>query len=102
MIWGDPLYRTFQTQLHIEAKDSPGVLAKVAAAISACEANINDLSIEPHGGGFAVLKLLLEVRSRQHLADVLRRVRQTAVVLKASRVLRSDRKNPSSPQSSFD
>ena len=102
VIWGDPLYRTFQTQLHIEAKDSPGVLAKVAAAISACEANINDLSIEPHGGGFAVLKLLLEVRSRQHLADVLRRIRQTAVVLKASRVLRSDRKNPSSPQSSFD
>ncbi|MFZ9243729.1 MAG: RelA/SpoT family protein [Burkholderiaceae bacterium] len=87
--WGDPLYRDFETHLDIEVSDSPGVLAKVASAISASGANIVDISIEQHGTGFARLRVAIEVKHRQHLADVLRRVRRNAVVTKASRITRA-------------
>ncbi|MEN9829670.1 MAG: hypothetical protein RLZZ409_408, partial [Pseudomonadota bacterium] len=87
--WGDPLYRDFETHLDIEVSDSPGVLAKVASAISASGANIVDISIEKHGTGFARLRVAIEVKHRQHLADVLRRVRRNAVVTKASRITRA-------------
>lgn len=88
IIWGDPIYRTFETHLHVDVKDAPGALAKVAGAISASDANIIDLTIERRGGGFSTLKVVLEVRGRDHLADVLRRVRLTASVNRAVRLLR--------------
>jgi GTP pyrophosphokinase len=87
--WGDPLYRDFETHLDIEVHDSPGVLAKVASAISASSANIVDISIEQHIAGFARIRVAIEVKHRQHLADVLRRVRHNAVVTKATRVTRA-------------
>lgn len=85
VVWGDPLFRVFQTQLDIEVNDEPGVLAKVAAAISACQANIVDISIEPHAGGLATLAVAIEVKNRLHLADVLRRVRRNNTVHRATR-----------------
>ncbi|MFM1880618.1 MAG: hypothetical protein RLZZ344_852 [Pseudomonadota bacterium] len=95
IIWGDPIYRTFETHLHIDVKDAPGALAKVAGAISASDANIIDLTIERRGGGFSTLKVVLEVRGRDHLADVLRRVRLTASVNRAVRLLRHNAKENS-------
>ncbi|MGA1253806.1 MAG: RelA/SpoT family protein [Burkholderiaceae bacterium] len=95
IIWGDPIYRTFETHLNIDVKDAPGALAKVAGAISASEANIIDLTIERRGGGFSTLKVVLEVRGRTHLADVLRRVRLTASVNRAVRLLRHSPKESS-------
>lgn len=93
IIWGDPIYRTFETHLHVDVKDAPGALAKVAGAISASDANIIDLTIERRGGGFSTLKVVLEVRGRDHLADVLRRVRLTASVNRATRLLRHSAKD---------
>jgi guanosine-3',5'-bis(diphosphate) 3'-pyrophosphohydrolase len=92
--WGDPLYRDFETHLDIEVSDSPGVLAKVASAISASGANIVDISIDQHGTGFAHIRVAIEVKHRQHLADVLRRVRRNAVVTKATRITRSKAGDP--------
>ena len=99
IIWGDPIYRTFETHLNVDVKDAPGALAKVAGAISTSEANIIDLTIERRGGGFSTLKVVLEVRGRVHLADVLRRVRLTTSVNRAVRLLRHNKKE-SSPSTS--
>jgi guanosine-3',5'-bis(diphosphate) 3'-pyrophosphohydrolase len=79
--------------MHVDVKDAPGALAKVAGAISASDANIIDLTIERRGGGFSTLKVVLEVRGRDHLADVLRRVRLTASVNRAVRLLRHSAKD---------
>lgn len=89
VVWGDTLLREFETHLDIDVTNSPGTLAKVAAAISARQANIIDLTIEPRAGGLATLHVSIEVRDRTHLADVVRMVRRSAAVTRAARRTRN-------------
>jgi GTP pyrophosphokinase len=86
--WGEPLHRTFETHLVVEVTDSPGVLALVAAAISTAHGNILDLRIERQETGFPRLHIAIEVRDRLHLAEVLRKIRRTSAVTRASRASR--------------
>lgn len=86
--WAETLHRQFEAHLAVELQDAPGVLAKIAAAISACEANIIDLTIEPRTTGISRMRVVVDVRDRRHLADVLRSIRHTGVVSKATRITR--------------
>jgi GTP pyrophosphokinase/guanosine-3',5'-bis(diphosphate) 3'-pyrophosphohydrolase len=62
------------------------VLAQVASAISAAEADITHLGMDPEPDEETTeLRLLVSVRDRVHMADVLRTMRRSPVVLKVSR-----------------
>jgi len=65
-----------------------GVLAQVASAVSAAEADITHISMgeEPQAGKDAEMNLLLSVRDRLHLADVLRTLNRSPAVRRAKRV----------------
>ena len=55
--------------------------------MSAAEADITHIDMsEAAGSETAELRLLLSVRDRQHLADVLRTLRRSRVVLRVGRV----------------
>ncbi|MBK8527154.1 MAG: bifunctional (p)ppGpp synthetase/guanosine-3',5'-bis(diphosphate) 3'-pyrophosphohydrolase [Rubrivivax sp.] len=85
--WADELTRSFETSVVALVSNGTGVLAQVAAAISAAEADIRHLDMGPENAAeTAELRLLLSVRDRLHLADVLRTVRRIPVVLRVSRV----------------
>jgi GTP pyrophosphokinase len=86
ILWAEDLKRPFQTQLDVETKDSRGILARVASAISAADANIVGANTAPKDQHLAIMHLTLEVRERQHLANVLRRIRRIPGVVKATRV----------------
>jgi GTP diphosphokinase / guanosine-3',5'-bis(diphosphate) 3'-diphosphatase len=86
ILWAEDLKRPFHTQLDIEAEDSRGILARVASAISAADANIVGVNTGPRDNTLAIMHLALEVRERQHLANVLRRIRRVPGVVKAIRV----------------
>jgi GTP pyrophosphokinase/guanosine-3',5'-bis(diphosphate) 3'-pyrophosphohydrolase len=63
------------------------VLAQVAAAISNAEADITHLDMgEERASESAELKLLISVRDRLHLAEVLRTLRRSSAVLRVWRV----------------
>jgi GTP pyrophosphokinase/guanosine-3',5'-bis(diphosphate) 3'-pyrophosphohydrolase len=68
-------------------KNGMGALAQVAQAVSSAEADIThiDMGDEPPGET-AELKLLVSVRDRLHLADVLRTLKRNPIVLKVQRV----------------
>ncbi len=85
--WSDELTRHFDTGIVALLKNGKGVLAQVAAAASAAEADIIhlDMGKEPAAETTEV-RLLLSVRDRQHLADVLRALRRVPTVLKVARV----------------
>ena len=70
----------------IETKDQRGILARVASAISATDANIAEANTAPKDQTMAIMRLTVEVRERQHLANVLRRVRRVPGVIRAIRV----------------
>ncbi|MBU3720076.1 MAG: bifunctional (p)ppGpp synthetase/guanosine-3',5'-bis(diphosphate) 3'-pyrophosphohydrolase, partial [Burkholderiaceae bacterium] len=86
IVWAEQLKRLFQTQLVIETQDLRGILARVASAISGADANIVGANTAPKDQTLAIMNLTIEVRERQHLANVLRRVRRVPGVIRAIRV----------------
>jgi GTP pyrophosphokinase/guanosine-3',5'-bis(diphosphate) 3'-pyrophosphohydrolase len=84
--WAEELSRTFETHLYVRVRNGKGVLAQVASAISAAEADITRLDMDPEPAEeTSELRLLISVRDRVHLADVLRTVRRSAVVMRVAR-----------------
>jgi GTP pyrophosphokinase/guanosine-3',5'-bis(diphosphate) 3'-pyrophosphohydrolase len=85
--WADELTRSFESSVLALVKNGKGVLAQMASAISSAEADIThlDMGQEP-AHDTTELRLLVSVRDRQHLADVLRTLRRVPTVLKVSRV----------------
>jgi len=86
IVWAEQLRRLFQTHLVIETQDLRGILARVASAISGADANIVGANTAPKDQTLAIMNLTIEVRERQHLANVLRRVRRVPGVIRAIRV----------------
>ena len=85
--WADELTRAFETSIVVLVANGKGVLAQVASSVSAAEADIVhlDMGTEP-ARDTAELTLLISVRDRQHLADVLRTLRRNKVVMRVSRL----------------
>ncbi|WP_425261025.1 RelA/SpoT family protein [Rubrivivax sp. RP6-9] len=84
--WAEELSRAFETSIVALVNNGKGVLAQVAAAVSAAEADIRhlDMGAEP-ADETTELRLLISVRDRLHLADVLRTLRRAPVVLRVWR-----------------
>ena len=78
--WDRDVQGDYRAQLHIEVINRPGVLATVAAAIAAADSNIENVEYIDRDASAATLLFSMEVKSRKHLADVIRRVRRTGVV----------------------
>jgi GTP pyrophosphokinase/guanosine-3',5'-bis(diphosphate) 3'-pyrophosphohydrolase len=84
--WAEELTRAFDAKLYVLVRNGKGVLAQVASAISAAEADIVHLDMDPEPAEETIeLRLLISVRDRVHLAEVLRTLRRSPVVLKVSR-----------------
>ena len=86
--WSEQPVRPFETAITVLVQNGQGVLARVAAAVSDAEADIThlDMGNEPANESAAELRLLLSVRDRQHLADVLRALKRAPAVLRLGRV----------------
>ncbi len=84
--WADEPVRSFETSLVVTVANGKGVLARVASAIAAAEADIThvDMGEEPAQNATDI-RFTVAVRDRQHLADVLRSLKRTASVIKAQR-----------------
>ncbi len=83
--WAPRIEGVFPVALRIEVRNQRGVLATVAAAIAQMEANIDTVSIEDRDGQNAMMDFVVEVRNRQHLARIIRRVRSQDQVVRLSR-----------------
>jgi len=84
--WAEDLTRAFDTSLYVQVKNGKGVLAQVALSISSAEADIVHLDMDQELVDETIeLRLQVSVRDRVHLADVLRTLRRSPVVLKVSR-----------------
>ena len=84
--WADELSRSFDTRIVLLLQNGQGVLAQVAQAISQERADITHIEMdEERASDTTVLRLLISIRDRHHLAEVLRRLRRVAPVLRVSR-----------------
>jgi GTP pyrophosphokinase/guanosine-3',5'-bis(diphosphate) 3'-pyrophosphohydrolase len=79
--WAEQPTRAFEAAIMVLVRDGKGVLAQVAAAISTAEADITHIDMgKDRTGEAAELQLLISVRDRLHLADVLRTLRRSPAV----------------------
>jgi GTP pyrophosphokinase len=85
--WADEPVRPFESTVVVTVNNGKGVLARVASAMAAAEADIThvDMGAEPAQNATDI-RFTVAVRDRVHLASVLRSLKRTSSVLKAQRV----------------
>jgi GTP diphosphokinase / guanosine-3',5'-bis(diphosphate) 3'-diphosphatase len=85
--WAEQPVRAFETAVTLLVRNGKGVLAQVAQAVSEAEADIThiDMGDEP-AAETTELQLLISVRDRLHLADVMRTLKRSSMVLRVARV----------------
>jgi guanosine-3',5'-bis(diphosphate) 3'-pyrophosphohydrolase len=84
--WDRNVEGDYQVELRIEVVNKPGVLAQVAAAVAEAKSNIDSVEYQERDISASVMHFVIEVKSVQHLAEVINRVRRLAVVQDAQRV----------------
>lgn len=83
--WDRKVRGDFSVALKIEVDNRPGALAQVAAAIAEAKSNIERVEYLERDTNVAVLRFSIEVSDRRHLANVIRKVRKSGVVVAVQR-----------------
>jgi GTP pyrophosphokinase/guanosine-3',5'-bis(diphosphate) 3'-pyrophosphohydrolase len=84
--WAEEISRSFETAISVLMRSSKGALAQVAQTVSAAEADITHIDMtEESAGESSELHLLVSVRDRLHLADLLRALKRHPMVLRVQR-----------------
>ncbi|WP_298434390.1 RelA/SpoT family protein, partial [Ottowia sp.] len=84
--WADEPVRSFPVAIAVTVVNGKGVLARVASALAAAEADIVHMGMAEESAQDATeLRFVITVRDRTHLDNVLRHVRRTPSVLRVAR-----------------
>jgi len=78
--WDTTVSGDYDTSLIVEVENGTGVLAQLAAAIAQSHSNIERVDYLDRDFNAAVLCFNVQVRDRNHLAEVMRRLRRLSVV----------------------
>ena len=85
--WANKTSGEFEANLLVEVIDQKGSLARLAEVIANAESNIKDIKItEEPKGQYAILNLIISVKNRTHLEQVMHQIYQLPIVTKVSRV----------------
>jgi len=85
--WSEQPVRTFETAISILLKNGKGVLAEVAAAVARAEADITHIDMGTEAAAESTeLTLLLGVRDRLQLAEVMRQLKRSPAALRVTRL----------------
>jgi len=72
--WEDTPKGLFKGKLLIKAEDSPGVLAKLASAISQLDGNITKAEVTTSEDKKAQIKFILIIRNIKHLEAIMKKL----------------------------
>ena len=76
----------FETGVRIVAENRRGVLARMAATISAVDSDILNVHIDEEQGPYSTLQFTLQVTHRAHLARIMRSLRRLPEVTRITRI----------------
>ena len=84
--WATEANHVFEAAVKIIIKHNRGVFIRVAADITTCDANIVHISTDDVvPNETAVLRLIIQIKDRMHLATVMRRIRKNPDVIRIMR-----------------
>ena len=85
--WEPDSEKLFNVRLSVLVVNERGMLGKIASVIADAESNIDNVSLQDMDGSpFATLNFLVQVRHRQHIAELIRNLRKITKVNKITRV----------------
>lgn len=84
--WHEELEREFSTEIKIITIDQPGMLAAVASTISNANTNIESISTQVPNSGQVEFILSLQVKGRDQLADVIKKLKKLKNTLSINRI----------------
>ncbi|MCB1746669.1 MAG: bifunctional GTP diphosphokinase/guanosine-3',5'-bis pyrophosphate 3'-pyrophosphohydrolase [Gammaproteobacteria bacterium] len=83
--WADDLDREFSAEIVLDVQNQRGVLATVAAGCADQNANIEGVELSERDEHYSKMRLVIGVRDRKHLADVIRVLRNIKTVSRVHR-----------------
>ena len=86
MTWSDTVQGQFPVELKVEVTPERGFIATLASRITEKDATIEKISTLEKDAFTSVVDIVISVRDRSHLADIMRRVRALAPVGRVYRV----------------
>jgi (p)ppGpp synthase/HD superfamily hydrolase len=84
--WSHDVVGDFPVDLRIEILNQRGSLATIAATISEQNSNIENVTVVDQDERVSVDLITLTVKDRDHLAKIMRRLKDLSIVLKITRV----------------
>lgn len=84
--WDRNVAGDYTAALRMELDNRQGALAQVAAAIAEADSNIDRVEYVDRDSLIGIVRFVIEVRDRKHLADIIRRLRRLKVVLGINRI----------------
>ncbi len=90
LCWDENVQGEFWVDITVDVANERGVLATLATVISAADANIGNIIVDPKDGKHNAVSFSISVTSRTHLARVMRRLRANKVVMRLYRKKQGD------------
>ncbi len=85
--WSPDMDQDFPASIRLVTKNQRGVLARIASQISSQGANISSVTISDDDTMASTIHMIVDVKNRKHLADILRKLRGIPEVVKLMRAL---------------
>jgi len=86
--WSDAVTGEFDTLLRLQVETQKGVIAEIAANVTAVDAGIENIKVEEKSAQLSSVVAEVSVRDRTHLARLMRRLRRIRHVHGLSRVVK--------------
>jgi len=84
--WSTDVVGDFPAELRLEILNQRGALATIASTISEFDSNIENVNVVDQDVHVCIDLITLTVKDRVHLAKIIRRLKELAIVLKITRV----------------
>jgi RelA/SpoT family (p)ppGpp synthetase len=84
--WANDATGVFTCGIRLDATNTPGVLARTATVLSDEGANIQNVELEDRDGLSMSIVYLIDIRGRDHLAGIIRRLRKVPNVMRITRI----------------
>lgn len=84
--WEENITQTFNVELQIEVLNGRGALATVASKIAEMKTDIDRVRSEDKDETYSLMNIVIRVRTRKHLADIMRKLKRLPIVEKIHRI----------------
>lgn len=85
--WVKDITDEFAVELQIKLERHRGIIAELASAVTHAEANIEHIGVTEQNAHMSVIKAVIHIQGRRHLARVIRRIRNLKAVISIQRIV---------------